>query len=171
MSDQLRYDSRTIWLHWATAGLIVTLWGLAQIIDEFPSADRVWPRSLHIILGVTLLAIYITRAFWRLGRGRHLPPADSGVLALAAKAAHYGLYALVAATLGLGLVLAVARGDNMLNLFHVPKLIDADKALRGMLGEWHGTAANGILILAALHAAAALYHHFVLKDGVLRRML
>ncbi|HEY1090070.1 MAG TPA: cytochrome b/b6 domain-containing protein [Burkholderiaceae bacterium] len=36
--------------------------------------------------------------------------------------------------------------------------------------EWHALAANSLLIVAGLHAAAALWHQFVRKDGVLRRM-
>lgn len=171
MSTALTYDRRTIALHWLTAGLIVVMWGLAQIIDFFPRAMQVYPRSAHILLGVALVGVYVTRIFWRRTSGRRLPPADTGIMGLAAGLAHLGLYALVAATLGLGLFFEAVRADNILNLFRLPSVAPGDKALRSLIGDWHGTAANAILILAGIHAAAALVHHFYLKDGVLKRML
>lgn len=171
MSGILHYDRRTIVLHWLTAALVVTLWGLAQVIDFFPNAMRVYPRSAHILLGVMLVVVYVTRAIWRSSAGRSLPPADTGLMGLAAKAAHYGLYALVAAALVLGVGYEAVRADNILNLFRLPSVAPGDKALRDFLGGWHGTAANGVLILAGLHASAALFHQYVLKDNLLHRMM
>ncbi len=171
MSGTLHYDRATIALHWITAGLIVTLWGLAQIIDFFPTAVRVYPRSAHILIGVSLVLIYVARLIWRNTGGSHLPAADKGLMGLAAKAAHWGLYALVAVTLILGLIFEAVRADNILNLFRLPSIAPGDKALRNLLGDLHGTAANAILILAGLHASAALFHQYVLKDNLLRRMM
>lgn len=170
MSESQHYDRRTIVLHWLTAALVVTLWGLAQVIDFFPNALRVYPRSAHILLGVALLMIYVMRVVWRTTNGRALPPADRGLRGLAAKAAHYGLYALVAAALLLGLSYEAVRADNILNLFRLPSVAPGDKDLRNLLGDWHGTAANAVLILAGVHAAAALFHQYVLRDNLLRRM-
>jgi cytochrome b561 len=171
MSGSSHYDRRTIALHWLTAALVVTLWGLAQIIDFFPTALRVYPRSAHILFGVALAVIYTMRVIWRNTSGRSLPPADTGWMRYAAKAAHYGLYALVAAAVLLGLTYEAVRGDNILNLFRLPSIAPGDKALRGFLGDWHGTAANAVLILAGLHASAALFHQYVLKDRLLNRMI
>lgn len=169
-ADSLRYDRRTIVLHWLTAGLVATLWGLAQVIDFFPTTVRVYPRSAHILLGVTLVLIYATRVIWRATSGRSLPPADQGWRHIAAKTAHYGLYVLVAALLGLGLTLEAVRADNILNLFRLPSIAPGDKDLRNLLTDWHGTVATAVLILAGVHAAAALFHQYVLKDNLIGRM-
>ena len=71
MQDVQRYDRRTIILHWTTAVLVVALWGSAQVIDWFP---RGWPRvdarSVHITMGVTLVAVLIWRVAHRLGDRR-----------------------------------------------------------------------------------------------------
>lgn len=170
-STGLHYDRRTIVLHWLTALLVVTLWGLAQVIDFFPSGARVWPRSAHILLGVTLAVVYAIRVAWRGTKGKSLPPADRGLVGLAASVVHYGLYAIVAATLLLGLGFEAVRADNILNLGRLPSIAPGDKALRDMIGDWHGTAANIVLILAGLHAAAALFHQYVMKDNLLHRMM
>ena len=171
MTESARYDGRTIVLHWLTAGLVITLWGLAQVIDFFPNELRVYPRSAHILLGVSLVLIYAMRVIWRSTSGRSLPPADRGWMGLTATVMHYGLYAVVAATLVLGLGYEALRADNILNLGRLPALAPDDKALRRLIGGWHGTAANIVLILAGLHATAALFHQYVLKDNLIRRMM
>ena len=169
-----QYDTRTIALHWATAGLIATQWGIAQVIDLFPKGTpRVAVRSTHIVLGLglVLVAVLVTRVFWRATSGRRLPTADSGLQHAVAKATHWAMYAVLAAALGLGTVTAWARGDSIFGLFQLPKLNPANPDF----GEWmvgvHGTAVTVLLVLAAMHASAALLHHFFWKDGVLRRML
>ena len=167
-----RYDRMSIMLHWATAGLVLLLWGIAQIIDFFPKGEpKVAVRSLHILLGATLGLVLIIRAGWRIGWGRQLPSNDPGIMRHAAKAAHWALYFLVAATVTLGLANAWVRGDTVTGLFTISQLAPGDKALKQLVEDLHGTFANAILIAAGMHAVAALVHHFVLHDGVLRRML
>lgn len=166
------YDSTTIRLHWITAALVGTLWGVAQIIDWFPKgAPKIAVRSLHIMLGVALALVLLTRLYWRMRHGRRLPPADPGVLGLLARSMHYVLYAALAATITLGVFNVWVRGDTVTGLFTVPKFAPDDKALKSLVEDLHGTFANAILILAGVHALAALVHHFVLHDTVLRRML
>jgi cytochrome b561 len=172
MSASLKYDRRTILLHWLTAALVISLWGLAQVIDLGPTPTaRVYIRSAHILLGVAWVVIYVSRVIWRSTEGVSLPPADRGWMQMAAKAAHYGLYVLVAATLLLGLGYEAIRADDILTLGRLPSIAPGDRDLRRLIGGWHGTAANALLILAGLHAAAALFHQFVLKDNLLRRMM
>ncbi|HTC11714.1 MAG TPA: cytochrome b/b6 domain-containing protein [Acetobacteraceae bacterium] len=167
-----QYDRGTIALHWATAVLVGLLWVIGQTIDFAPSGPlRVDYRSLHMTLGVTLLGVFVLRAIWRLTRGSRLPGVGSAWMQVAARMTHGALYGLVLVTLGLGLANVWARGDVIYNLFTVPAFDPSNKPLRQLIGGWHALAANGTLILAGLHAAAALIHHYVLRDGVLRRML
>jgi len=166
-----RYDATTIWLHWATALLVVAQWIGGQTIDWYPRGlPRVEARSVHIVLGLCLTAVLVTRIVWRATRGRSLPRVDAGVLHILAKATHHTLYLLLSIIVVLGLVLMLARNDSIFDLFKMPPLIPADHDLRESLGAWHGRVANVILILAGVHAAAALVHHFLWRDGVLARM-
>ncbi len=172
VTNAARYDTRTIWLHWATALLVASQWLGAHTIDWFPTGTwRVAARSTHITLGLTLLVILAARMLWRLTQGRRLPAADRGVLHVAAKATHWGLYALAAATVILGVYFELVRGDSIFGLFRLPSIAPGDRALRSLIGEYHATAANLILILAGVHAGAALVHRYLWKDGVLARML
>lgn len=173
VEPSVRYDGVSILLHWLTAALVVILWTLGQTIDFFAKgAPRVDARSVHIVLGATLAIVLLIRMLWRASSGgRKLPLANSGWMGVTAKVVHYGLYALVGATVVLGIFNAWQRGDVLFNVYTIPKLIPGDLVLKRALEELHGDFADIVLIVAGLHAAAALAHHYLLRDRVLRRML
>lgn len=167
-----RYDSMTMFFHWATALLVLTQWLGAQVIDWFPRGPlRVDARSVHITFGVLLAALLAARVIWRLTGGRRLPLADKGALNVVAKGTHWGLYALLAAMVLAGLFLTWTRGDSIFNLFSIPAYDPANKDLPDEVLEVHATIGWLILGLAGLHAAAALVHRYLWHDGVLGRML
>lgn len=168
-----RYDRTTITLHWLTAGLVVTLFLLAEGWGFVPRDIRKAGQSLHISLGILLAAVLVARLAWRGSAGRRLPPANTGLLHLAAKAAHHVLYLLLAAQVTLGFVFRWAQGEPFafFGLFAVPPAFTPDPDLANRIGGLHNLVAWTIIVLAGLHAAAALIHHYVLRDGVLRRML
>lgn len=167
-----RYDRATIAFHWITAVLVVALWCLGQTLDWFPrGAPRLAALSTHISLGVALAGVLLARLFWRGSAGRHLPPADPGALGVLAQLAHTALYLLLIAVVGLGLGLEWLRGDSIFGLFSLPGLAPTDRAVRHAFTGLHSLLANAVLIVAGLHALAALAHHYVLRDSVLRRMV
>ena len=168
----LRHDPVTIALHWVSAVLVAALWTIGQTVDLAPAGPlRVDYRSLHIALGVTLGVVLIARLWWRLMRREKLPPIDHGVLLVVARLTHWLLYGLLAVAVALGVANVWVRGDAIFNLFKVPAYAPGDRALIHLVGGWHALAANTVLIVAGLHAAAALFHHYILRDATLRRML
>lgn len=171
MSETARYDARTIMNHWIMAGLLAVTWLIPKLSGYLSQDMRGQARSVHIMIGVVLIVLLVARILWRSTGGRQLPPAELGLLGLASKAVHYGLYVLVAVTLALGVGYELMRGDLLFGLAKIPLLLPVDAAFRRATRGYHELAANGILILAGLHGAAALYHHFIRHDGVLRRML
>jgi cytochrome b561 len=168
-----RYDFATIALHWLTAALVVLLWCIGQGVGFLPhrSPLRATAWSLHILLGVTLAMVLLARIAWRSGPGARLPAAGSGWLGRLATATHYGLYALLVATVVLGVINAWVRGSTVFGLFTFPHAVPGEAALRHTIFELHADLADLTVIVAGLHAAAALAHHYVLRDSVLRRML
>jgi cytochrome b561 len=169
--DLERYDRRTIALHWLTAILVVLLWTLGQTIDWFPKGlARASARSTHITLGLLLGLTVSYRLWWRLTAGRDLPRADPGWVGAVAVGVHRLLYLALITVVLLGIANAWIRGDNLFNLIAFPAYDTGNKELRGRIGDWHGLAANVLLVVAGLHAGAALFHRFVLRDRVLRRM-
>lgn len=168
----LRYDRRTLALHWLTAALVIGLWCVGQTIDFFPKgAPRTTVRSLHITFGALLGGVLVYRLWWRASGGLRLPPAGTGRLDAVASRVHQLLYLLLIVTVLLGLANTWVRGDTLFNLFKIPAFDPGNAGLRETVEDWHGLSANLLLGAAGLHAAAALLHHAVFKDDVLRRML
>lgn len=164
------YDRTTITLHWITAVSVVLLWISGQTADWIPDGPvhtAYW--SAHLLLGFTFAVVLACRITWRASRGRRLPAADPGLLQAFAKATHYLLYALLLTVVSLGIVNAFVRGYDLFGLVKLPQL--GELAWRRPITDWHGLAANLVLGLALLHAAAALVHRYLWHDGVLGRML
>jgi cytochrome b561 len=169
---QPSYDRRTIALHWLTALLVISLWLLGQTIDWFPKGSpRAIARSTHITLGVGLAFVLIRRIWWRLADGVRMKGAGSNAFDTIATWTHKVLYLLLVGTVLLGIANTWVRGDTLFMLLKIPAFDPGNTALRESVENLHSWAANILLIVAGLHAAAALLHHFVLKDDILRRML
>ena len=170
-----RYDPPAMALHWLTALLVVTLWTLAQAWDflQRGTPARHELQALHVSLGLVLIVVLAARLAWRAGPSRRLPPAATGVVELAARGTHYLLYALLIAEVVLGVCLRWSSPDplSFFGLFTIPSPFAFTKEQGRTIHEIHEWVGNGILILAALHAVAALFHHFWLRDDVLLRML
>jgi cytochrome b561 len=170
--EGFRYDKRTIVLHWAGATLVVLLWCIGQSIDWFPKGTpRISARSTHILIGALLALLLFFRIWWRSTSGRKLPASEITTQQKLASWLHIGLYLLLVATVCLGITNVWMRGDTIFHLFTVPAFDPGNKELREQVEDAHALLANTVVIVAALHAAFALYHHFILRDGVLRRML
>jgi cytochrome b561 len=171
-SQGLRHDPVTIGLHWITAALVAALWTIGQTVDVFPNGPlRIDYRSIHIMCGVILAVVVLMRLAWRLARHVDLPPIDEGLLLVIARITHWALYVLLVATMVFGVNYAWARGDSIFNVVKIPQMVPGDRALVHQIGDWHALAANALLIVAGVHAAAALFHHYILRDETLRRML
>jgi cytochrome b561 len=164
------YDRRTIALHWTTALLVGFLWVVGQTADYIPEGPvnkTVW--SFHVVGGFLLAFVLVIRILWRSTSGRALPPADSGLLQVLAKATHYLLYALLVAVVVLGISNAFVRGYHLFGLVSLVQI--GDPNLKKPITHWHDLAANAVLAVAIFHAAAALIHHYAWRDGILMRMI
>ncbi|MDE1918181.1 MAG: cytochrome b/b6 domain-containing protein [Sphingomonadales bacterium] len=169
------YDRRTIGLHWVSVALVMFLWCGAHTIDWFPKGPaRVDARSVHIVTGLVLLGVCLFRIHWRLTGGVRIEAAPGWIERLA-RHVHLLLYGLLLATLGLGLGNAWLRGDSLFGVVRIPPYGDLSLTRRHDLAEQltaiHSLSANVLLLIAIGHAAMALYHHVVLDDGLLRRMM
>jgi len=170
-----RYDRPAILLHWATALLVVAMWLIAQGWGFLPHGTPVRHnlQSLHVSLGLLLILVLAARIAWRAVLGRPAPPAEPGLTGLAARAMHLGLYALLLVVVVLGVCYRWADQTplSLFGLFTLPDPVGFAKSQLHVIAPLHEWVANTILALAFLHAAAALFHRYALRDGVLGRML
>ena len=170
--DGTNYDGVAIALHWITALLVVVNFALAETWDYFAKPTQLWMQSLHISFGVLLAAAIVARLFWRLLPGHQVPSLEVGWVKKASKGTHYLLYALLVTIVVLGFLLQWSRGHPV-SLFRLDipgPFGQQPRPVRHQIQELHNYAAWTIIIIAALHAAAALYHHYAMKDRVLARM-
>lgn len=172
--DGTNYDNVAVALHWLTAVLVVVQFVSAITWDYFPKATRQTMESLHVSLGVLLTVVIVARVAWRLMPGHQVSSLEIGWVKLASKAVHYLLYGLLAAQAVSGFVFRWAQGHpvEFFGLFGIPGPFgEMARPQRRLIHEVHEYVGWAIIIIAFGHALAALYHHYVLKDRVLRRML
>jgi cytochrome b561 len=171
--DGTNYDNVAIALHWVTALLVATNFLLAEIWDYFAKPTQQSMQSLHISFGVLLVAVIVVRLVWRLIPGHQVSSLETGWVGRASKGAHYLLYALLVTAVVFGFLLQWSRGHpvSFFGLDIPGPYGQQPRPLRHQIQELHNYVAWTIVIVAALHAAAALYHHYFLKDRVLVRML
>jgi cytochrome b561 len=171
--DRVRYDAFSMTLHWLTTVLVVLLFGLAQSWGFFAKATEEQMIVAHMSFGILLTVVLVVRIVWRLTPGHRIQDATTGLFEFASKAVHYVLYVLLAAQAVLGFVLRWS-GNEAMSFFGLqisPPFAPFAKPAHHLVGQAHNWIGWAIIILAVGHAAAALFHHFVLRDDVLWRML
>jgi cytochrome b561 len=171
--DGTVYDKFSITLHWLTVLLVLSQFALAETWGWFARPTRHLMITTHMSFGIILSAVIVIRIVWRLIPGHQVPPAVSGWTELASKAVHYLLYLMLAAEAVLGFLLRWSGNEAMsfFGLLIPPPFAPFSKPAHHLVGEIHNLNGWAIIILATGHAAAALYHHYVLRDRVLSRML
>ncbi len=172
-----RFDNVTIALHWLIGiGIIVV--SVAELVrGEWPKGHfvREGLKALHNPVGTVIFALIVFRVAWRFAHRAPTMPVDMlGWEKAAAKLTHIALYVLMLAIPVAGIVYTFARGRPIdFGLFQIAFPLNsaispaATKSLKS-IHEWLGQAVLGV---AFLHAVAALWHHYVRKDGVMLRML
>lgn len=168
-----RHDGSTIALHWLTALLVVVQFLMAEVWGYFPHPVHHLMIAAHMSLGLILTAVFALRLVWRLRPGHSHFDDGSNFLNRVARLMHGLLYILLGAEIVLGFLTRWA-GNQALNFFGllIPSPFGGfSKATHHLIDKLHDVTAWAIIILAGAHAAAALFHHHILKDGILRRMM
>ena len=162
-------------LHWIMAAIVLTQVPLGIIIANKwggPIQEELY--NLHKSLGAILVPLILIRVVYRLTHSPAPLPKDiSPMQQTAAYATHYILYALLVVQPMLGWIATSAYPAPVpvFGLFNMPLIWYEDRDLSGQLFVIHRWLGIVIAIVAAMHIAAALHHHFVRKDRVLMRMV
>jgi cytochrome b561 len=175
MSADERYGPWLIRIHWLTLLRMIAVYATIEIREFFPrgSALRVGLKDWHYALGLSVFALAWLRLALRLAR--RAPPIVPAVAAWQSRlgaAVHLALYAFLLSMPLLGWLALSAEGEPPAFLgFALPALTAPDHALAELLEELHETIGTLGYWLIGLHAAAALVHHYALRDNTLVRML
>lgn len=172
-----RYGALAIALHWTTAGLLLVLVALGLYMDGLPDVgfdrEKITLILVHKALGLVALAIVLFRLAWRVGNV--LPALVQGMpmwQQVAARFVHLCLYALMLALPLTGWVMSSAGGYpvSFFGWFELPDLVPRNEAMFRLWIAVHHWLAWALVLLVALHAAAALQHHWSGRDDTLLRM-
>ena len=167
-----RYRPSAIVFHWVVFGLVVTVGILGLLHDSWPKQTQAFWINVHALIGILLWLVLLARFGHRL---RHSPPAlPAGTGAFSRRFSspvHLALYALMFIIPILGVVTFVYHGRVFdFGAFEVNLGIKKNRAIFGPTEDIHGYLAYALFALAGLHALAALWHRYILRDGVLARM-
>jgi cytochrome b561 len=165
-----------ITLHWLIALTVVGMFIFGLYMTGLTYYDPWYHQApaLHKSMGIVVLLLLLLRVLWRFANPAPAPLVSHSLLEQrAAKVVHGLLYLLLFAVIGSGYLIATAKGRpvEVFGLFELPALIDPIEHQEDIAGAFHLGLAITLMLLAGLHALAALKHHFLDKDQTLRRML
>ncbi|HET7176919.1 MAG TPA: cytochrome b [Gammaproteobacteria bacterium] len=170
-----RYGAVAQLLHWVIVALVITQLVLGFSAQGLPvGIERFMLLVRHKSIGMTILGLVLLRLAWR--AYTPAPPLPAGMPLLQRLAAHVShalLYGLILVIPIVGWITSSASHLTVtwFGLFAFPNLVGPDLHLAKLAKSVHAALAWTLLIVASLHALAALWHHFKLKDTVLMRML
>lgn len=165
----------SILLHWISTVLIIFLFALGLYMTSLGYYDEWYHKgpALHISLGLLLFFATLLRILWRFFNTTPLDLYNKPAANLAAKLIKLVLYLLIFIVAITGYLITTAEGQaaRVFEWFGIPPTIQLTSAQVDLAGEIHEYGAWLIILIATLHAAAALIHHFVFKDRTLKRMI
>ncbi len=166
------YRTGAIAFHWAMFVLVVIVGVLGLLHDSWPRQTQAFWINIHALIGLLLWLLLLARFGYRL---RHSPPALPAAVGAFSRRfsspVHMTLYALMFVIPIIGVVTFVYHGRVFhFGLFDVDFGVKKNRAIFGPTEDIHGYLAYALFALAGLHALAALWHQWVLHDGVLARM-
>ncbi len=176
LNTKSRYGLLPIGLHWLIALAIVGLFWLGLWMTELDYYHGWYERapSLHKSIGVLVVMTMMFRLGLRIVNPP--PPPEAGLQHWEKRSAvslHWFFYVLVLLMLVSGYMISTADGRSLLvfDWFSIPAVTLNVKNQEDIAGEVHEWLAYLLIVLAILHAAAALKHHFIDNDATLKRML
>lgn len=164
----------SIAIHWLMALLIIGLLAIGLYMTRIGiSTQKLELYGLHKEFGILVLLLVIVRLIWRIEN--ITPSLDSLIYLekLAARSMHVAFYIFMFLLPLTGWAMSSAAGlpVSFFGLFVLPDLVHPNEHLQQLLAKIHEWLAYGLILAISGHVAAALKHHFIDKDTILKRML
>ncbi|UQS17070.1 cytochrome b [Pseudomonas sp. HS6] len=174
-SSESRYSTVSVLLHWLMLVLLVLVYASMELRGIFPkgSGGRSLIREVHYMLGLTVFVLVWFRLLARsIGPAPKIFPASPQWQTALARLMHWALYLFMISMPILGWLITSAEGHQVMFYgFDLPLLVQEDKAFAKQVEHWHVLIGNIGYWLIGLHALAGLYHHYVVGDNTLLRMM
>ena len=175
LNTQVRYGALGLTFHWLTVVFVGAAYLLGQEGPESHvyAPERAATLTWHETCGMIVFALVLARLVWRVVDPAPAEPPMPAWMLLTARLVHWVLYLLLVVAPITAIIGAWLGGHpvSLLGIGPLGPFIGPSHELGEALADLHGSLGNAIVWIAGLHAAAALYHHFVLRDRVLMAML
>ncbi|MBP7914861.1 MAG: cytochrome b [Vitreoscilla sp.] len=170
-----RYGSLSIGLHWLMLLLIASVYACIELRGNFPKGSdiREGLKAWHFMLGLSVLVLVVVRLGAQFsGIAPRIQPEPPRWQSHFGKLMHIALYTLMIGMPIMGWLTLSAAG-KVVPFFglQLPHLIAESRSVADWAKELHEAGGTVGYFLIGLHAAAALFHHYVVRDNTLRRML
>lgn len=170
-----RWALANVCLHWIIASLLIALFFLGDYMvaldyyDPWYQSAPFWHKSFGLLVVVLMLARVAARIYWT--RPKRIEPSKFEMVVT--RLVHAFFYVAVLAICLSGYLISTADGRpvSFFGLIDVVSLGEFVPNQEDVAGLWHKRIVDAVLIVAIIHAIAALKHHFVNRDSVLKRML
>ena len=174
-NSPLRYNGMSITLHWLSAVLVLLAITLIEIKGWFPKGSplRDGVKYWHFQVGAVLLLATGFRLLWLLLSQRPEPVAPIGSMERRLGAAAHGVLYLLLLALPLsgGMILIAAGNPISLLGWNLPVWLEGSRDTAKAIKKVHELFGNAMIAMVLLHVAAALWHQFSRRDGLMLRML
>lgn len=174
-NTQDNYGLITKIFHWLLALAIVSLLTVGIIMSSMPSSPEKFELyGMHKASGVMVLILVILRILWKFSNKAVQPPISlPNSLNIAASIGHFILYLFMLLMPISGILMSHFSGRNIpvFELFTIPAAIEQDLQISGLFHQVHVLGVWAFIAMIVIHISAALYHHFILRNNILRKML
>lgn len=173
-NSKLRWGLISQSLHWLIVLLIVVMAVLGLSMTEMPNGiDKIKTYALHKSIGISVLGLMVLRLLWRLTAGPRPAAPGPRWQRRIASSLHATLYALLLAMPLSGWAFNSAANFALrwFGWFNLPRLLPADPGLKAFFHGAHEWLFWLLAVVVLVHAGAAIKHHWIDRDDVLRRML
>ncbi len=167
-----KYNPTAVILHWVVALLIIGLLVVGWLMTDLEKGSdlRKQVYNLHKSFGLIVLALVLVRIYWRVRSRVPGPLEKNRYLAGLAHVVHLVIYILIAFVPAIALAAgSINRGFDFF-IWHLDPIFAIDKERAHTLMELHGLLAYFLASLVGFHVLAALWHQFVRRDRIFRRM-